>query len=83
MVLFHAEVLLSLQYFEQYNIHIFNKKNSSIGQDKEFYQAAIAVKITNLLICFCSFDLSCYILEKYIFIKNVLYCLVLLNSILF
>ena len=29
---------------------------------KYFYQAAIAVKISNLLICFCSFDLSCPIL---------------------
>ena len=23
-----------------------------------FYQAAVAIKISNLLICFCSFDLS-------------------------
>ena len=36
-----------------------------------FYEAAIAVKISNLLICFCSFDLSCPILEKYSFIENV------------
>ena len=38
-----------------------------------FSQAAISVKISNLLICFCSFDL-------YIFI---LYCLVSLNRVLF
>ena len=29
-----------------------------------FYQAAIAIKMSNLLICFCSFDLSCPILKK-------------------
>ena len=29
----------------------------------DFYQAAIAIKICNLLICFCSFELSCPILE--------------------
>ena len=38
-----------------------------------FYQAAIAIKISILLICFCSFDLSCPILEKYIFIKKNVY----------
>ena len=43
-----------------------------------------ASKISNLLICFCSFDLSCPILEKYILLKFcILYCLVLLNSVLF
>ena len=44
-----------------------------------FSQAAVAVKISNLLICFCSFDLSCPILEKEIFIKHlyiVLSCLI-------
>ena len=35
-----------------------------------FYQAAVAIKISNLLICFCRFDSSCPILEKDIFIKN-------------
>ena len=42
------------------------------------YQAAIAIKISNLLICFCSFDLSCSILEKHILIEHlyiVLSCL--------
>ena len=29
-----------------------------------FYQAAIAGKISNLLICFCSFELSCPTLES-------------------
>ena len=38
---------------------------------KKIYQAAIAIKISNLLICFCSFDLSCPILEKYSFFENV------------
>ena len=44
-----------------------------------FYQAVIAIKISNLLICFCSFDLSCAILEKESFIKKmyiVLSCLI-------
>ena len=36
-----------------------------------FHQATIAIKISNLSICFCSFDLSCSILEKYIFSENV------------
>ena len=36
-----------------------------------FYQATIAIKISNLFICFCNFDLSCPILEKYIYIENV------------
>ena len=33
-----------------------------------FNQAAVSNKISNLLICFCSFDLSCPILEKDIII---------------
>ena len=33
------------------------------------YQA-VAIKISNLLICFCSFDLSCPILKEGIFIEN-------------
>ena len=41
----------------QYNI---NKVNKIII----FYQAALAIKLSNLLICFCSFDLSCSILVK-------------------
>ena len=36
-----------------------------------FCQAAVSIKISKLLICFCSFDLSCPILEKNNFIKNV------------
>ena len=44
-----------------------------------FCQAAIS----NLLICFCSFDLSCPTLEKDNFIKNVLYCIVLFNRVFF
>ena len=46
---------------------------------RQFSQADISVKISNVLICFCSFYLSCPILEKGNFIKN-LYCIVLLNS---
>ena len=29
-----------------------------------FCQATVSLKISNLLICFCSFDLSCPVLEK-------------------
>ena len=36
-----------------------------------FYQAAVAVKRSNLLICFCRFDLSCPTLEKDSFIENL------------
>ena len=27
-------------------------------RNRHFYQAAVAIKISNLLICFCNFDLS-------------------------
>ena len=47
-----------------------------------FHEAAIAIKISNLLICFCSFDLSCPIREKDIFIEKCVYCLVSLNIVL-
>ena len=43
------------------------------------YQAAISNKISNILICFCNFDLSWPILEKLLFIENmyiVLFCLI-------
>ena len=49
-----------------------------------FSQATISIKISNFLICFCSFDLSCPILEKDNFNKSKkLSCLVLLYRILF
>ena len=35
------------------------------------YQAALTAEISILLICFCSFDLFCPLLEKDTFIKNV------------
>ena len=40
------------------------------------FQAAISIKISNLLISFCSFDLSCPILE-HIFYRNFVFCIVL------
>ena len=55
----------------------------SVSLNKTFFSF---LKISNLLICFCSFHLSCPILEQDIFIENVyivLYCLILLNSVLF
>ena len=48
-----------------------------------FHQAAVSRKISNLLICFCSLNLSCPILEKDNFIENMyIECIVLLNSVL-
>ena len=47
-----------------------------------FYQAAIVIKISNLLICFCSFDLSCPLLE-FFFYLTFFCCIVLLNSVHF
>ena len=44
-------------------------------------QDAISNKISNILICFCNFDLSCPILNKYSFIKKKVYCLVLFGSL--
>ena len=38
-----------------------------------FCQAAISVKISNLLICFCSIDFSCPSLEKIILLKNCIF----------
>ena len=41
-----------------------------------FSQPSVSVKVS-VLVCFCSFDLSCSVLEKDNFIKkNILYCLV-------
>ena len=34
-------------------------------------KVAVSIKLSNLLICFCSFDLSYPVLEKDDFIKNV------------
>ena len=38
-------------------------------------QAALSIAITNLLVCFCSFDFSCPVLEKDNFVKHL--CIVL------
>ena len=53
----------------------------SFGFTSIICQAAISVKISNLLICFCSFDLSCPILEKDNFITNLYITLSILNSV--
>ena len=50
-----------------------------------FGVCSFSVKISNLFICFCSFDLPCPILEKDNFIENVcivLSCLIKLRSLL-
>ena len=43
----------------------------------ELYQAAITIEISILLICFCSFDLFCPLLDKDIFYRKFVYCIVL------
>ena len=65
------------------SIHPLIKSSSSYVI---FCQAAVPIKISNLIISFCSFDLSSPIHKKDNFIANlyiVLSCLVLLNSIAF
>ena len=44
-----------------------------------FDQAAVMIEVSILLLCFCSFDLFCPLLDKDISIENlyILYCLVL------
>ena len=37
---------------------------------RHYSQAAVSIKISNLLLCLCSFELSCPILEKYNFIER-------------
>ena len=37
----------------------------------DFCQAAVSIKINNLLICFYNFDLYCPILEFFFYIENV------------
>ena len=68
------------------------KEHYLIRQDNTIYnffktnfsQAAVSIKMSNVLICFCSFDLSCPIVKKVNFMKNlILYCLVLLKLIAF
>ena len=49
---------------------------------RHFYQAIVAIKISNFLICFCSFELFCPILEKDNFIENVYLVLSCLNKYL-
>ena len=41
----------------------------------------VALKISNLLICFYSFDLSCPILGIIFFNNKIVYCIVLLNRV--
>ena len=65
---------LSIQRTSYYYVIVF------LRHFYHFYQAAVAIKISHLLICFCSFDLSCPKFEKKnIFIENlyiVLSCLI-------
>ena len=51
---------------------MFNKNNCfKYGIKQIILPLQFAIKITNLLISFCSFDLSCPILEKLIFIEHL------------
>ena len=68
--------------FEGYNATVFAYGQTVSFYIYLFYQAAVAVKINNVLICFCRLDLSCPILEKDIFIEHFVYCLVSLNIVL-
>ena len=45
-----------------------------------FYLAVVAIKISNLVICFRSFELSCAILQKDNFIENMYIILSCLNT---
>ena len=47
------------------------------GNNQDFYQAVVAIKTSNLHMCFCSFDLSCSILEKIYIYQRFIYCIVL------
>ena len=58
---------------------LFGGRHPLASQD--WSQATVSIKIRNLLICFCSFDLSCPVLEKLNFIENV-YTVFLLNSVI-
>ena len=48
-----------------------------------FYQAAVAIKTINLLICCCSFDLFCPLLEHFLFVEhfNIVYTIALSHKI--
>ena len=51
--------------------------------NRYFCQATVSVKISNFLMCFCSFDFSCPIPEKDNVINFFLYCIVLSYYIMF
>ena len=48
-----------------------------------FYQAAVTVKMGDLLVCFCGFDLSCPILKKRYIYRKFVYCIVLSHWVAF
>ena len=70
-------LLLLISPFVQYNTSSFSlsilRTSSSyvIIVLRHFSQATISVKISNFLICYCSFYLSCPTLEKHNFIKKL------------
>ena len=69
---------------KQYNMHVFDKIIFfKYRQDKSKLQkqirkllTTVSITISNFLTSFCIFDLSNSILEKYNFIKKILYCLI-------
>ena len=79
-----------LIYLMMYTAHFYKLFISKVKKERylmrqdytilcHFYQAVVAIYISILLICFCSFDLSCPILKKDSFIEHlyiVLSCLI-------
>ena len=47
----------------------------------KLYMLPFQTEISSLLVCFCSFDSSCPKLEKIIFYRKCLYCIVLTQKI--
>ena len=72
---FFKRMIYTIYFIYIYKLYIY-KINCII----ELYQAAVTVEISILLICFCSFDLFCPLLDKDNSIEN---SRVLLNRVLF
>ena len=64
---------------------LFNKtiQYTNLSDINDSLTKMTKIKISNLLICFCGFDLSCPILENDNFIKNVFIVLSQLTKISF
>ena len=59
-------------YLTTHSTHfIYGYMASGNKTRSDFSQTAVLIKISNLLICLCSFDLSCPILKKDDFKENL------------